>query len=107
MMAAIHADWGDKDVPAPIATYRFFRESTVHYAGHPVTNCDGDEATGRSALDQLHNFLATSQPSYVVTTSEHLPEIERQFGGKFRVLFRQRRFLGSGESDQMIVLRFT
>ncbi len=106
MMAAIRSDWGERDGPAPIATYRFFRESTVCYAGHPVTTCDGDRTSGRSALAELQDFSEKSSPSYVVTTSEYWPEIEKHFGAECRLLFRQRRFLSNDASDQMVVLRF-
>jgi 4-amino-4-deoxy-L-arabinose transferase-like glycosyltransferase len=95
MTDAIRADGG---ADSPIATYRFFRESTVYYAGHPATRCDGDEQT---SIGQLSRFLAEPNRSYVVTTNQYEPEIERHFPGQFDVIFRQPRFLAPGE---MIVL---
>ena len=85
----------------PIATYRFFRESTVFYAGHPVTKCDNDEQTGRSAREELRAFVDKSGGAYVITTDEYTVEINAAFPGVFREIFRQRRFLGPGE---MVVL---
>ena len=61
MIAKIRADSGEKgdrsNLP-PIATYNFFRESIVYYAGHPITRCDDDETTGQSASQKLRKFLA-------------------------------------------------
>ena len=109
MIAAIRADWEKESQPPPvaappIATYRFFRESTVYYAGHPVTKCDNDEATGRTAVEGLREFLAksASSPCYVITTDEYAAEIAREFPSVFIEIFRQPRFLAPGE---MIVLR--
>ncbi len=84
----------------PIATYRFFRESTVFYAGYPVTTCD--DSANRSARQDLREFLAKSQRSYVITTDEYTSEIDRDFPGRFQVLLRQPCFLRPGE---MVVLR--
>jgi len=84
----------------PIATYRFFRESTVFYAGYPVTTCD--EAANRSARQDLREFLAKPNRSYVITTDEYTSEIDRDFPGRFHVLFRHPCFLRPGE---MVVLR--
>ena len=83
---------------SPIATYRFFRESTVYYAGHPVVRCEGDNA---SAHRQIQAFLTKSPPSYVITTDEHEPELHRLFPDRFKAIFRQRRFLADSE---MVVL---
>jgi 4-amino-4-deoxy-L-arabinose transferase-like glycosyltransferase len=105
MIVAIRADSGRSDA-VPIATYRFFRESTVYYAGHPVTKCDDGATAHRSARQQLQEFLATSNRSYVITTSEYLPEIEGDFPGRFHAIFRQRRFLSDQASDEMVVLRW-
>jgi 4-amino-4-deoxy-L-arabinose transferase-like glycosyltransferase len=126
MIAAIRAEGGKGDSPhlceAPfglfrqmgtvpfsseeaIAAYCFFRESTVFYAGHPVTKCD-DEPPDHSANQALAAFLAKSKaegkPAYLITTDEHEPEIDKAFPGSFRVVFRQRRFLAEGE---MVVMR--
>jgi 4-amino-4-deoxy-L-arabinose transferase-like glycosyltransferase len=118
MIAAIRADWeergGRSNLPegetAPrIATYRFFRESTVFYAGQPVTRCDGGE---RSAQQQLADFLVVSTgflmpepPRYVITNNEYLPELEKAFPGRFRVILHQPRFL-QPEPAEMFVLKF-
>ena len=102
MIAAIRADSGDT-ASVPIATYRFFRESTVYYAGHPVTRCEDDAGANRSAHQSLQEFLAKSPRSYVITTSEYQREIEKRFPGQLRVLFRQRRFLAR-DQDEMVVL---
>jgi 4-amino-4-deoxy-L-arabinose transferase-like glycosyltransferase len=57
MIAAIRADEEKgSGVFSPIATYQFFRESTVYYAGYPVTTCD--DTPGRSARQALAQFLA-------------------------------------------------
>jgi 4-amino-4-deoxy-L-arabinose transferase-like glycosyltransferase len=109
MIAAIRADSKAKHPPAdtvllsapPIATYRFFRESTVFYAGYPVTKCDNDEQAGRSAREELRAFVANSGGAYVITTDEYAAEIAAAFPGVFREILRQRRFLGPGE---MVVL---
>ena len=100
MMAAIRADSPGASAAA-IATYRFFRESTVFYAGYPVTRCD-EGATGGSALSALREFLAQPSPAYVITTDAHEQEVLQAFPDKLRVIFRQPRFLARGE---MVVLR--
>ena len=108
MIAAIRADDGTKEpeVISPIATYRFFRESTVFYARHPVTVCDDDPSTKQTAQEALANFLAKSKSpskrSYVITTDEYEREIAKAFPDQFTPIFRQRRFLAPGE---MVVLR--
>ena len=103
MMAAICADekGGVKPV-SPIATYCFFRESTVFYGGKPVTKCDNDEATGRSAQQALAQFLAKPGRSYVITTDEYEPEIKKAFPDRLKVIDRERRFLADGE---MVIFR--
>jgi 4-amino-4-deoxy-L-arabinose transferase-like glycosyltransferase len=91
------------DSPAPpIATYGFFRESTVFYAGHPVTTCDDNKAANQSARQELGDFLARSDRSYVITTDEYAAEIDKNFPDRFRVIFRQPCFLRPME---MVVLR--
>jgi hypothetical protein len=89
-----------------IATYCFFRESTVFYAGHPVVKCDDNGPASRTATQALAAFVAKSKadakPAYLITTDEYVPEIDKTFPGSFRVIFRQRRFLASGE---MVVLQ--
>jgi 4-amino-4-deoxy-L-arabinose transferase-like glycosyltransferase len=104
MIAAIRADGGDG---APIAVYRFFRflYSTVYYAGHPVTECDNDEKAGLSARDKLEQFLKQPTPSYVITTSQYEPELQKDFAGQLQILFRQRLFLSANEKEEMVVLR--
>ena len=110
MMAAICADENDERgrsrfslaPPSPIATYRFFRESTVFYGGKPVTKCDDDEATGRTAQQALAQFLAKPGRSYVITTDEYEPEIKKAFPGQLKVIHRERRFLADGE---MVIFR--
>ena len=67
MIAAIRADWGKNPSPPPIATYGLFRESTVFYAGQPVTRCSGNAAAGRSARQELADFIARHEP--IVTSS--------------------------------------
>ncbi|MEN6405736.1 MAG: glycosyltransferase family 39 protein [Thermoguttaceae bacterium] len=98
MIAAIQAHSGDVS-RASIATYRFFRESTVYYAGHPVVRCMNEP--DRPAVDQLRQFLKTPGPAYVITTSRHAVDVQKQFPGRLEEIFRQRRFLGP---DEMVVL---
>lgn len=104
MIAAIRDDSGAEasDPVPPVAAYCFFRESMVYYAGHPVTLCEDHEATNRLALEDLQDFAAKSPHSYVITTAEYEPEINKHFPGKFTAIFRQRRLLDPGE---MVVLR--
>ncbi len=107
MMAAIRADEGDANenrfgVASPVAAYRFFRESTVFYAGHPVTRCVEDPSAGRSARKELKKFIARHDRSYVVTTDEDAREIAKYFPGVFQEIHREPRFLAHGE---MVVLR--
>lgn len=103
MIAAIRADWTGRENRPPIATYQFFRESTVHYAGYPVTKCDDDPSGGRLACEKLARFFADSEQSYVVTTDEKAAELLEEFPDGLQVIFRHPRFLGPGE---MIVLRY-
>ena len=104
MIAAIQAD-SPKTACPPIATYRFFRESTVYYAGYPVTRCDDDRKVNRSADQILQEFLTKPGPSYVITTNEHAPALQERFPGRFHVVFHQRRFLSPRKTDEMVVLR--
>jgi 4-amino-4-deoxy-L-arabinose transferase-like glycosyltransferase len=102
MMAAICADEeGGVKLQSPIATYRFFRWSTVFYAGKPVTACD-NEADGRSAQQELAAFLAQPTRSYVITTDEYEPEIKKAFGDRLKVIHREPQFLADGE---MVIFR--
>jgi 4-amino-4-deoxy-L-arabinose transferase-like glycosyltransferase len=102
MMAAICADErGGVQPQSPIATYRFFRWSTVFYAGKPVTTCD-NEADGRSAQQELAAFLARPTRSYVITTNEHEAEIKKAFGDRLKVIHREPQFLADGE---MVIFR--
>jgi 4-amino-4-deoxy-L-arabinose transferase-like glycosyltransferase len=102
LVAAIEAD--SQSASAPIATFRYFRESIVHYAGHPVSKCndDGD----RSAPEKLQAFLANPRPSYVVTITEHLPGLEKEYGGQYREIFRQRCFGDPDPKSALVVLKF-
>jgi 4-amino-4-deoxy-L-arabinose transferase-like glycosyltransferase len=112
MMAAICADEEKgKDHGAdvfaahpvsPIATYCFFRESTVYYGGKPVTKCDNDEAAHRTAQQALAQFLAKPGRSYVITTNEYEAEIKKAFADRLKVMHRERRFLADGE---MVIFR--
>ena len=102
MMAAIAADWNDAKAAPPIATYQFFRESTVYYAGRPVARCDERLAPDVTARQMLAKFFAPPRRSYVITTDEHEAEIQKAFPGKVHEIFRQPQFLGD---DQMVVLR--
>jgi 4-amino-4-deoxy-L-arabinose transferase-like glycosyltransferase len=103
-IVAIRADSGNAVRPA-IATYRFFRESIVCYAGYPITRCNDDENPGQSAQQMLRAFLAKPKPAYVITLTEHLAEIERECPDRFEEIFRQ-RLLGEPErGNRVVVLR--
>ena len=103
MMAAICADEkGGVKPQSPIATYRFFRESTVFYSGKPVTKCDDGGADGRSAQQELAAFLARPTRSYVITTNEYEAEIKKAFGDRLKVIHREPQFLADGE---MVIFR--
>jgi hypothetical protein len=103
MMAVICADEkGGVNPVSPIATYCFFRESTVFYGGKPVTRCDNDEVTGRVAQQELAQFLAKPGRSYVITTNEYEPEITKAFADRLRVIHRERCFMADGE---MVIFR--
>jgi 4-amino-4-deoxy-L-arabinose transferase-like glycosyltransferase len=93
---------GTSSPAPPIATYGFFRESTVFYAGHPVTTCDDNLRADQSARQALQEFLAQADRSYVITTNEYTAEIDKSFPGRFQVIFRQPCFLRPME---MVVLR--
>jgi 4-amino-4-deoxy-L-arabinose transferase-like glycosyltransferase len=108
MMAAICAD-DEKGLGvfsshprSPIATYHFFRESTVFYSGKPVTKCDDDEASGRSAQQVLAQFLAKPGRSYVITTDEYESELMKAFPNRLQVIHREPRFLADGK---MVIFR--
>jgi 4-amino-4-deoxy-L-arabinose transferase-like glycosyltransferase len=100
MIAAIEADSGSND--APIASYRFFRESMVYYAGHPVAKCNDDG--GRAAPEKLREFLAKPRPSYVVTITNQLPDIAKEYAGQYEEIFRQPCFGVYGR--ELVVLKF-
>jgi 4-amino-4-deoxy-L-arabinose transferase-like glycosyltransferase len=90
---------------SPLATYCFFRESTVFYGGKPVTRCDDNQAAGRGAQQALAQFFAKNPGRcYVITTDEHAAELEQAkvFRGQLKTIHRERRFLADGE---MVVLR--
>jgi 4-amino-4-deoxy-L-arabinose transferase-like glycosyltransferase len=87
---------------SPVATYCFFRESTVFYGGKPVTKCDDDEASGRSARQALAQFLAKPGRSYVITTDEYEPELMKAFSNRLQVIHREPRFLADGK---MVIFR--
>jgi 4-amino-4-deoxy-L-arabinose transferase-like glycosyltransferase len=107
MMAAISADEEkgselfSSHPRSPIATYCFFRESTVFYSGKPVTKCD-DETAGRSAREALAQFLAKPGRSYVITTDEYEPELKKAFFDRLKEIHREPRFLADGE---MVIFR--
>jgi 4-amino-4-deoxy-L-arabinose transferase-like glycosyltransferase len=88
---------------SPIATYCFFRESTVFYGGKPVTKCDENSIRGRTAPQSLAQFFAENPGlSYVITTDEHKSELEKAFPGRLRLIHHEQRFLAEGE---MVILR--
>jgi 4-amino-4-deoxy-L-arabinose transferase-like glycosyltransferase len=109
IIACIFADSGIQKASGrsapPIATYCFFRESMVYYAGYPVTRCENDQRTGRSARQELQTFLTKPKPSYVITTDEHAPEIEKAFPAQFHVIFHQRCFGDPNKCREVLVLR--
>jgi len=84
---------GDSTEPAPVCAYRFFRQSMVYYAGHPVQYCDTPE--------ELQQFLQQESHTYIITLDKYEMEVEHKLPGKFRVLARERRFLAT---DEMVVL---
>ena len=103
VIAAIRADAG---VARPaIATYRFFRESLVCYAGYPVLRCNDNEAPGQSAAEMLRHFAASPKPAYLVTLTEHLVEIERECPGRLHEIFRQRLLGEPSGGNEVVVLR--
>ncbi len=89
LLALIHGDGADT---APICAYRFFRQSMVYYAGHPVQCCDNPE--------QLQQFLDQAPQAYVITLDKYQAEVDGKHPGRFRELARQQRFLAT---DQMVV----
>ncbi|MEN6458643.1 MAG: glycosyltransferase family 39 protein [Thermoguttaceae bacterium] len=109
MIEAIHANWGKRPSAPPIATYGLFRESTVYYAGWPVTRCNDDPEKGIPRRQKLRDFVAEHAVSYVITSSEDEAEVKAAMPGAFRVIFRQRRFMtpASSKSREMVVLRAT
>jgi len=83
---------GDCPEPAPVCAYRFFRQSMVYYAGHPVQYCDDPE--------QLRQFLEQAPQAYVITLDKYAEEVEGNHPGRFQILAREQRFLAT---DEMIV----
>ncbi len=83
---------GDSPEPAPVCAYRFFRQSMVYYAGHPVQYCDDPE--------QLQQFLEQTPQAYVITLDKYETEVVGKHPGRFRVLAREQRFLAT---DEMVV----
>ena len=75
--------------PTQLASYRFVRQSFVWYAGEPIARLNNSRELGK--------FLESAGNPCVVTNSDHLAEIEREFPGALRVMARQPRFLHSGE----------
>jgi 4-amino-4-deoxy-L-arabinose transferase-like glycosyltransferase len=75
--------------PAQVAAYRFLQPSIVFYAGGPVP-CFED-------AEQLDRFLGQSPQPCLVTTDDHVAELQGRFPGEFRVLARRPKFLGKGE----------
>ncbi len=100
-MAAIRKDWG-KDSPAPIASYYFFRESMVYYAGYPITRCEDDPRNERSARQDLEALLKQSPRVYVITTNDNEALLKKDFPGRFNELLRQHRFLAP-PNDELIL----
>jgi 4-amino-4-deoxy-L-arabinose transferase-like glycosyltransferase len=80
---------GDSPESATICAYRFFRQSMVYYAGHPVQYCDTPE--------QLQQFLEQAPHAYVITLDEYEKEVERKHPDRFRVIAREQRFLATGD----------
>src|SRR3972149_3702592 len=83
----------DSSASAPVCAYRFFRQSMVFYAGHPVEYCD--------TPDELQQFIETAPDAYIITLDKYEEEINHQHPDQFRVLARQQRFLAT---DNMVVL---
>ncbi|MCE5266875.1 MAG: glycosyltransferase family 39 protein [Planctomycetaceae bacterium] len=104
MIEAIHADWGTSSGSPPIATYGPFRESTVFYAGYPVTRCRDDGDKQQSARQMLDEFVATHGQCYIVTSEEGCRELTGGQHGVYREVFRQQRFFQS-KSREVVVLR--
>jgi 4-amino-4-deoxy-L-arabinose transferase-like glycosyltransferase len=124
MIAAIQRDWKEvtttwgileipfteqlghaESMPPPIATYLFFRESTVFYAGYPMTRCEDDPAQGRTALQQIGELRSKSPVLYIITNDDddhHVAQLIKAYPGRLHEIFRQRRFLGPGD---MVILR--
>jgi 4-amino-4-deoxy-L-arabinose transferase-like glycosyltransferase len=88
---------------SPIATYCFFRESTVFYGGKPVTRCDENGPRGGPVPQSLSRFFAENPGrSYVITTDEHKAELEKAFPGRLQLIHQEPRFLADGE---MVIFR--
>ena len=83
----------DSTESAPICAYRFFRQSMVYYAGHPVQYCDTPE--------QLQQFVEKEPHAYVITLDKYEKEIKQKMPGHFRILSQEQRFLAK---DDMVVL---
>jgi 4-amino-4-deoxy-L-arabinose transferase-like glycosyltransferase len=98
--------WGLTPFPcpqSPIATYCFFRESTVFYGGKPVTKCDENGPRGGTAPQSLAQFFAENPGrSYVITTDEHKTELEKAFPGRLHLIHQEPRFLADGK---MVIFR--
>ena len=65
---------GDSPEPPPVCAYRFFRQSMVYYAGHPVQYCDDPE--------QLQQFLEQTPQAYVITLDKYKAEVEGKHPGR-------------------------
>jgi 4-amino-4-deoxy-L-arabinose transferase-like glycosyltransferase len=89
LLARIRADSPE---PPPVCAYRFFRQSMVYYAGHPVQHCDDPE--------QLQQFLEQTPQAYVITLDKYQTEVEGKHPGRFRVLAHEQRFMAT---DEMVV----
>ncbi|MGW8258317.1 MAG: hypothetical protein ACWGMZ_12595, partial [Thermoguttaceae bacterium] len=90
LCSEIRADGGQN---AAVCAYRFFRQSMVFYAGHPISYCKTPE--------ELDNFLTESPQAYIITLEKYAAEIAAVHPSPLRELTRQRRFLAT---DNMIVL---
>lgn len=102
VLAKIRADCDTGSRPS-IATYRFFRESLVFYAGYPITRCNDGERPDKSAQQMLCEFVAKANNGYIVTLDEHLAEIEQACPHRFEEVFRQ-RLLGEPTDGKMVVV---
>ena len=93
-MAAIQRDC---PVTPQLAGYRFLQASTVYYAGGPVPEFD--------KTTTVKDFIASAAQPYIITTTEYLPELEREWPGGFLEVARMPEFLHKGKTpvDVMVL----